>query len=154
MADNLSHEQRAIAMRGVKAQDTSPEIAVRQLLRATGDTGYRLHRKDLPGKPDIVFIGRKLAIFVHGCFWHGHDCARGRRVPKSNREYWIAKIAKNKARDSVSQEVLKNNGWKIMIVWECEIKSKAIVSENIHRFLFSKNAQQIIPADAPKAARR
>lgn len=134
MTDNLSNEQRSNAMRRVKAKDTSPEIVVRKLLRSIGETGYRLHRKDLPGKPDIAFIGRKLIIFVHGCFWHGHDCPRGNRVPKSNREYWVAKIAKNKARDISNQELLVKNGWKVLVIWECETKSKAILSEIIHHF--------------------
>jgi DNA mismatch endonuclease, patch repair protein len=128
-------------MRRVKAQDTSPEIAVRKLLRAAGETGYRLHRKDLPGKPDIAFIGRKLAMFVHGCYWHGHDCARGKRIPKSNREYWIAKIAKNKARDCINKELLENSGWRILIIWECEIKSKTVLAERIYRFF----QQSVLP---------
>lgn len=127
-------------MRRVKAKDTSPEIAVRKLLRAAGETGYRLHRKDLPGKPDIAFIGRKLAIFVHGCYWHGHDCARGKRVPKSNSKYWVAKIAKNKARDRINKELLENSGWKVLAIWECEIKTKAVISERIYRF-FQINKQ-------------
>jgi DNA mismatch endonuclease (patch repair protein) len=138
LTDNLSYEQRAAVMRRVKGQNTSPEITVRKLLRAEGKIGYRLHRKDLPGKPDIAFVSRKLAIFVHGCFWHGHDCARGQRIPKSNREYWITKIAKNKARDSVNQGILRKNGWKILIIWECEIKSMAI-TEKINHF-FSINS--------------
>ena len=123
-----------MTMRKVKAQNTSPEVAVRKLLRAAGKTGYRLHRRDLPGKPDIVFTGRKLAIFVHGCFWHGHDCERGGRVPKSNREYWVNKIARNKARDGVDLDQLEKNGWKVLIVWECEIKNITVLSQRIDRF--------------------
>jgi DNA mismatch endonuclease (patch repair protein) len=134
LADNLSQEQRSNVMRKVKARNTSPEITIRKLLRAVGETGYRLHRKDLPGKPDIAFIGRKLAIFVHGCYWHGHDCARGKRVPKSNQEYWIAKITKNKARDCANKEQLEKSDWKILIIWECEIKNKTVLSERIYHF--------------------
>ena len=122
-------------MRRVKAKDTSTEIAVRKLIRATGETGYRLHRKDLPGRPDIAFISRKLAIFVHGCYWHGHDCARGKRVPTSNCEYWIAKIAKNKARDCINTELLENSGWKILTIWECEIKNETVLCERLFHFL-------------------
>ena len=85
-------------MRAVKSRDTSPELAVRALLRPIAP-GYRLHRGDLPGKPDVVYVSRKLAIFVHGCFWHGHDCPRGARAPKTNAAYWRAKIARNRARD-------------------------------------------------------
>lgn len=121
-------------MRRVKAQNTTPELVVRQLLRAAGKTGYRLHRKDLPGKPDIAFIGKKLAIFVHGCFWHGHDCVRGSRIPASNREYWMTKIARNKARDSINKALLENLGWKILVVWECEIKHEVSLSESISQF--------------------
>jgi DNA mismatch endonuclease (patch repair protein) len=139
MTDNLSCEQRTVAMRRVKAKNTFPEVAVRQLLRAAGEIGYRLHRKDLPGKPDIAFIGRKLAIFVHGCFWHGHDCTRGGRIPKSNSEYWTTKIGKNRARDNDNHILLKENGWKVMVIWECELKNKTAISGNIYRFLEYEN---------------
>ena len=90
---------RSAIMRAVRARDTSPELAVRRLLRPMAP-GYRLHRKDIPGRPDIAYIGAKRAIFVHGCFWHGHECARGARAPKTNADYWRAKIARNKARDA------------------------------------------------------
>ena len=83
---------------------------------------YRLQRKDLPGKPDLVMPGRKLAFFVHGCFWHGHDCARGARVPKANRDYWLAKVARNKARDAASTQALTAAGWRVETIWECEMK--------------------------------
>src|ERR1700761_6504327 len=90
--------ERSATMRAVKSRDTKPELAVRKILREMAP-GYRLHRADLPGKPDIVYGRRKLAIFVHGCFWHGHDCARGARAPKANAEYWQGKIGRNRARD-------------------------------------------------------
>ena len=89
---------RSAVMRAVKSRDTAPERAVRVMLRSIAP-GYRLHRADLPGKPDIVYGRRKLAIFVHGCFWHGHECPRGARMPKANADYWRAKIARNRARD-------------------------------------------------------
>ena len=92
-------------MRAVKGRDTAPEIAVRTMLRRFAP-GYRLHRKDVPGNPDIAYIGRKRAIFVHGCFWHGHDCPRGARSPKANADYWRAKIARNVARDAAHQATL------------------------------------------------
>ncbi len=85
---------------------------------------YRLHRKDLPGKPDIVLPGRRLAVFVHGCFWHGHDCARGARVPKANRDYWLGKVARNRARDIAARTGLEAAGWRVETVWECELKDK------------------------------
>ena len=91
-------------MRAVKSHDTKPELLVRRAIHCMGYR-YRLHRKDLPGKPDVVFPSRKKIIFVHGCFWHGHDCARGARMPKSNRSYWVSKISRNRERDApVSNE--------------------------------------------------
>jgi len=86
--------------------------------------GYRLHRADLPGKPDIVYAGRKLVVFVHGCFWHGHNCARGARMPKANAEYWRAKIARNRARDEKTLAAYAAMGWCTLIVYECELKDR------------------------------
>ena len=83
---------------------------------------YRLHRKDLPGSPDIAFPGRRLALFVHGCFWHGHDCARGARQPKANAYYWTAKIGRNRTRDAVATAALEAAGWRVVTVWECGLK--------------------------------
>jgi DNA mismatch endonuclease (patch repair protein) len=108
-------------MRRVKGAGTTPELTLRRLIWRLGGR-YRLNRKDLPGKPDIVLPGRRLAIFVHGCFWHGHDCARGARVPKANRDYWVAKIARNRARDTAAREALLAGGWRVETVWECEMK--------------------------------
>src|ERR1700678_3876794 len=112
---------RSAVMRAVKSRDTSPELAVRVLLRPIA-LGYRLHRGDLPGKPDVVYASRKLAIFVHGCFWHGHDCARGARVPKTNAAYWRAKIARNRARDEATLQTLAAQGWRTLVIRECELK--------------------------------
>src|SRR3954467_7399080 len=106
MTDVFSPEQRSAVMRRVKGKDTAPELTVRRVLRRLG-VGYRLHRADLPGKPDIAMPGRKLALFVHGCFWHGHDCARGSRVPKANRDYWVAKVARNVSRDQTHRAALQ-----------------------------------------------
>jgi DNA mismatch endonuclease, patch repair protein len=112
---------RSAVMRAVKSRDTSPELAVRALLRPIAP-GYRLHRGDLPGKPDIVYMSRKLAIFVHGCFWHGHDCARGARAPRDNAEYWRSKIARNRARDAQTLDALAKLGWHTLVVYECALK--------------------------------
>lgn len=109
-------------MRAVKGKDTKPEIALRKALFALG-LRYRLNVKDLPGKPDLVFPKYRTVIFVHGCFWHGHACKRGARAPKSNAEYWNAKIARNKARDKNNAAALKKLGWRVVTVWECELKS-------------------------------
>jgi DNA mismatch endonuclease (patch repair protein) len=125
---------RSAIMRAVKSRDTAPERLVRQLLRPIAP-GYRLHRKDIPGRPDIAYPGRRIAIFVHGCFWHGHDCPRGARLPKANAEYWSAKVARNKARDLANLEALERNGWRPFVVWECELKDKDAVSAGLATLL-------------------
>ena len=127
-------------MRRVKGRDTSAELKVRRLLWRLG-ARYRLNRRDLPGSPDIVLPGRRLAIFVHGCFWHGHGCARGARVPKANREYWIAKVARNRARDARAEAALDALGWRVEVVWECELKDQAALADRLGRLLV-KNLSQ------------
>ena len=116
-------EERSRIMRAVRSKDTGPEIIVRKWLHAHGYR-YRLHRKDLPGNPDIVFPVRRKLIFVHGCFWHGHDCPRGDRQPKANADYWKRKIERNIARDREHLQVLERQGWKVLAIWECEIQPK------------------------------
>ncbi len=128
---------RSAVMRAVKSRDTGAERAVRALLRPIA-TGYRLNRADLPGKPDVVYIGRKLAIFVHGCFWHGHDCARGARVPKANADYWRAKIARNRARDEKTLAAYDAMGWRTLTVYECELKDKARLGARLAEALLPK----------------
>ena len=119
--DVFSPEKRSAVMRRVKGKDTSPELAVRRILRAAG-IGYRLGGAGLPGRPDVVMKGRRVALFVHGCFWHGHDCARGSRQPKTNADYWIAKIDRNRARDAASVQALEAAHWRVVTVWECEMR--------------------------------
>jgi DNA mismatch endonuclease (patch repair protein) len=121
-------------MRRVKGRDTTPERQVRRLVWAAGGR-YRLNRADLPGKPDIVLAGRRLAIFVHGCFWHGHTCARGARVPKANRDYWTAKVARNRARDAAAQAALAAGGWRVEVVWECELKDAGALAGRVDTWL-------------------
>jgi len=121
-------------MRQVRSEDTKPEMRVRRVTHRMGYR-YRLHRKDLPGKPDLVFPGRKKVIFVHGCFWHGHDCPAGRKVPKTNREYWTKKLGRNKERDQLNQAKLQELGWEVLIIWECETKDEDALAERIARFL-------------------
>ena len=121
-------------MRRVKGKDTGPEWTVRRLLWRLG-ARYRLHRKDLPGSPDIVLPGRRLALFVHGCFWHGHDCARGARVPKANRDYWIAKVERNRARDARARAALAEGGWRVETLWECELRDEPALTERLRRLL-------------------
>src|SRR4051795_12710540 len=131
MSDVYPPEKRSAVMRRVKGRDTTPELAVRKALTRLG-ARYRLHRKDLPGNPDIVLPGRRLAIFVHGCFWHGHDCARGARVPKQNRPYWTHKIERNRQRDVRTQAELAAMGWTPMVVWECELKDLPGLKTRLH----------------------
>jgi len=125
-------------MRSVKSGDTSEELAVRKICRDLGYTGYRLHRKDIPGKPDIAFIGRKAVIFVNGCFWHGHDCQFGAKKPKTNPDYWREKIKRNIQRDEKNQKLLKAEGWRSLVIWGCEIKQTKKLQSKIAKFMSSK----------------
>jgi DNA mismatch endonuclease, patch repair protein len=129
-----SVEDRSRIMRAVKSRDTGPELAVRRLLHAMGYR-FRLHRSDLPGKPDIVLPGRQKVIFVHGCFWHGHSCARGAREPLNNASYWRAKIERNRTRDSACLLQLRAIGWKTLVIWECQLKGEARIKTRLRRFL-------------------
>ena len=126
--------KRSAVMAKVKGRDTGPELVVRRLLWRLG-ARYRLNRKDLPGKPDIVLAGRRLVVFVHGCFWHGHDCARGARTPKANRDYWLGKVARNRARDIETRARLEAAGWRVETVWECELKDAAAVEARVAGWL-------------------
>ncbi|TVQ54567.1 MAG: DNA mismatch endonuclease Vsr [Rhodobacteraceae bacterium] len=126
---------RSAVMRRVKARDTAPEMRVRRLLRALGHSGYRLHWGDAPGRPDIAFPGRRAAIFVHGCFWHGHACPRGARAPKANAAYWAAKIARNRARDVETEARLSAMGWRVFTVWECALRDEAALSAALDTFV-------------------
>jgi DNA mismatch endonuclease (patch repair protein) len=132
--DKLAPERRSENMRQIRGKDTAPELAIRRLCRELGFTGYRIHRKDLPGKPDLAWIGRKLAVFVHGCFWHGHDCAEGIRKPKSNRGYWIPKIERNQQRDAENIAALRATGWKVLVIWECELDEQGRLSKRLRKF--------------------
>ena len=117
---------RSAIMRAVKSRDTTPERTVRKMARAIAP-GYRLNRDGLPGKPDIVYGPRRLAIFVHGCFWHGHDCPRGAREPRDNNAYWRDKISGNRARDDKNLAALSALGWRTLVIYECALKDRAQV---------------------------
>ena len=108
-------------MRRVRGRDTTPELKVQRLLHEAG-IGYRLGGCGLPGRPDLVMKGRRVAVFVHGCFWHGHDCPRGARQPKANAAYWIAKIDRNRSRDARTESELTQAGWAVVTLWECALK--------------------------------
>lgn len=125
-------------MRRVKGHGTSAELVVRRIVWSLGGR-YRLNRADLPGKPDVVLAGRRLAIFVHGCFWHGHDCRRGGRMPKANRAYWQKKIAGNQARDRAARAALEAAGWRVETVWECELKDRATLEARARSWLTLTN---------------
>jgi DNA mismatch endonuclease, patch repair protein len=125
---------RRRTMQAVKSKDTKPEWIVRRLLHTAGYR-YRLHVAQLPGKPDIVFPTRHKIILVHGCFWHGHTCKRGARLPHSNTEYWQQKISKNCARDLHTKKLLTKAGWAIHTVWECELKNQKRLLNRLSRFL-------------------
>lgn len=120
--DNLSFEERSRLMSKVKGRDTKPEMLVRRLVYSMGYR-YRLHRKDLPGCPDLAFIGRKKAIFVHGCFWHQHSNCKRATIPKTNAVFWKAKLNNNVKRDKRAQQALVNMGWQVLVIWQCEMKN-------------------------------
>lgn len=123
--DILSAQERSILMAKVHSKDTAPERLVRSLVHRMGFR-YRLHDRKLPGCPDLVFSSRRKIIFVHGCFWHQHHCARGNRIPTSNRAYWQVKLRRNQARDVNRRRTLRRLGWRVMIVWECQVNEKSL----------------------------
>jgi DNA mismatch endonuclease, patch repair protein len=124
---------RRPTMQAVKSKNAKLEMIVRRLLHAAAYR-YRLHDNTLPGKPDLVFPGRRAVIFVHGCFWHGHDCKRGARMPATNRQYWSAKISRNKQRDAEHIHAIRKAGWRVLTVWECETKLPSLM-KRMTRFL-------------------
>jgi DNA mismatch endonuclease (patch repair protein) len=129
-----SSEERARMMRAFKRENTAPEMAVRRLAHQLGYR-FRLHRTDLPGKPDMVFVSRRKVIFVHGCFWHSHGC-RITRIPKANLEYWLPKFERNRARDAKNLAALRDAGWSCLVLWECEIRTGgSALAMRLRRFL-------------------
>jgi DNA mismatch endonuclease, patch repair protein len=128
-------------MRAVKSKDTAPEMLVRKLIYSLGFR-YRLHNVSLSGKPDIIFNQRKKVIFIHGCFWHGHNCKRGDRIPATNTEYWLQKIGRNKIRDKQAIEKLEIEGWTVLILWECELKDANSLKNKLVEFLTHPNFQE------------
>lgn len=120
-------------MTAIRSKDTVPEMRVRRLVHSMGYR-YRLHRRDLPGKPDLVFPGRGKIVFVHGCFWHQHGC-RESHLPKSNEAYWASKLQRNRVRDAEHLKALHLAGWKCLILWECELTIDAVLRRRLSRFL-------------------
>jgi DNA mismatch endonuclease, patch repair protein len=137
LMDRLTAQRRSENMRRIRSKGMKPEMAVRSLIHSLGFR-YRLHRSDLPGKPDLVFGPRQKVVFVHGCFWHGHDdpnCIDGRRKPKSNLEYWLPKLARNKERDATNEATLIGRGWKVLTIWECETGDLEGLAQRLQSFL-------------------
>ena len=130
----MTSERRSRTMRAIKGKDTGPEMLLRRMVHGMGFR-YRLHRKDLPGRPDLVFGPRRKVVFVHGCFWHGHTCKRGDRIPKKNRDYWTKKIARNKERDRENLAALEDQGWQALVVWKCDMKDGAGLERRLREFL-------------------
>lgn len=136
MIDIFSSEKRSSIMSNIRSKNTSPEIQVRKLIFSMGYR-YRLHRKDLPGCPDIVFPGRKKVIFIHGCFWHGHQNCKASTLPETHKEFWKNKINSNQERDGKNINELENLNWKVLVVWQCEIKNISYIAEKINSFLIA-----------------
>jgi DNA mismatch endonuclease, patch repair protein len=132
--DKLSSERRGWLMSRIKSKNTTPEIAVRRLIYGLGYR-YRLHDKRLPGKPDLVFWGRRRVIFVNGCFWHGHQGCRYATIPKTRVDFWQAKIEKNHARDQRNIEALEASGWRVLTIWQCELKTIDILTDKLYGFI-------------------
>ena len=128
-------------MRRIRSKDTNPELVLRRLIHGLGYR-FRLHRKDLPGRPDLVFAKRRKIVFVHGCFWHQHpDCREG-RIPGSRLDYWVPKLKKNQIRDAANRALLEEQGWKVLIIWECELTDISVVKRAVKKFLGSVRQEQ------------
>lgn len=138
MSDVFTPQKRSEIMRAVRSTDTKPEMIVRRLVHRLGFR-YRLHVHRLPGVPDLVFPSRRKVIFVHGCYWHRHSCREGRSMPASRAAYWRSKFARNQIRDRHSQRALRQSGWRVMVIWECQLQPKKMPTlvARLKRFLDS-----------------
>ena len=132
--DTVNKKKRSEIMSRVRSKDTKPEMRVRRLVYGLGYR-YRLHRSDLPGKPDLVFFGRRKVIFVHGCFWHRHKGCKLARMPKSRIDFWEPKLTRNKERDDLTIQTLMDNGWEVLVIWECETLDTERLRETLRAFL-------------------
>jgi DNA mismatch endonuclease, patch repair protein len=128
-------------MRRIRSKDMRPELAVRSLVHKLGYR-FRLHRKNLPGKPDLVFVSQRKVIFVHGCFWHSHEGCKTAHVPKSNLDYWGPKLERNRTRDTRNIAALKVDGWRTLVIWECETHSERTLQKRIRAFLSANVASR------------
>jgi len=134
MTDVHTPEQRSRNMAAIRSEDTRPEVCVRTALHALGYR-FRLHRKDLPGKPDIVLSKHRTAIFVHGCFWHSHSCRYGKVLPATRSEFWTDKRTRTVERDDIKSQALRDLGWKVLTIWECETKDREALSLSLQNHL-------------------
>lgn len=134
MVDTLTPRERSERMARIKAKNTTPEMKLRKLVYGMGFR-YRIHDRRLPGRPDLVFQGRRAVIFIHGCFWHRHSGCRLARIPKSNVEFWSNKLEKNRLRDARNIASLEALGWRVLVIWECEIKNDDRMKNTIKMFL-------------------
>lgn len=144
MADNRSVESRSALMARIGSKNTAPEMTVRRLLHSLG-ARFRLHRKDLPGAPDIVLPSRRLVVFVHGCFWHNHGCKIG-RPPKSRPEFWLPKLARNRERDRETAAALERSGWRVETIWQCETRDPETLRSRLNRLLVENERPPLTPA--------
>ncbi|MEJ8574150.1 very short patch repair endonuclease [Microbaculum marinum] len=145
MADRLTPERRSYLMSRVRGKDTIPELRVRKLAHALGYR-FRLHRRDLPGKPDLVFPRLGKIAFVHGCFWHRHEGCRLATPSKSRTEFWEAKFARNVERDQRVQEELRKLGWDVIVIWECETRDPRKLENKVRRFLAEESQGAVAPS--------
>ncbi|MCC3279843.1 DNA mismatch endonuclease Vsr [Arthrobacter sp. zg-Y40] len=150
MADTVSPEQRSRNMSRIRSKNTKPELLVRSLLHAAGYR-FRLHgsfgQTRLPGKPDLVFAGRRKVLFVNGCFWHFHSCPAGRHAPQTNSEFWAAKRNRTVEHDAAARDRLAAAGWEALVVWECELRDRSVLEQQLRRFLGPPGAA---PAPSPE----
>lgn len=137
--DVLTPQQRHRCMAAIRGKDTKPEMVVRRLLTAMGYR-YRLHDKNMPGRPDIIFRSRRAVVFVHGCYWHRHTCAAGRVLPKTRLDFWQTKLEANAARDKRNCTRLRRDGWRVLIVWECQLRDTDRLERRLHIHLGSPGA--------------
>ena len=134
MTDRLSPEERSAHMRRIRKVDTKPELIVRRIAHRLGYR-FRLHRRDLPGTPDLVFPRLRKVIFVHGCFWHQHDCHLGAKQPSTNAAYWLPKLARNVERDRLARKRLEDDGWRVLVIWECQTRMPDLATMLVEEFL-------------------
>ncbi len=137
MADSLTEEQRSRCMSAIRGKNTGPERLVRSVLHSLG-CRFSLHRSDLPGKPDIVMPARRTIVLVHGCYWHSHHCRRGKSTPTTNAEFWKSKRGATIVRDRRNLTSLRRAGWKVVVVWECETRKKAILKNRFRQMLLTQ----------------